>query len=376
MSRPLPAPREDFIGLDDRVHLAAGGEPPLLRVHRDAFEAFARDKADGFDGYHRHWTVAAEARARLAAMAFAQEGEVALVGNASEAICRIVSSIDWRPVDNVVLPSHDFPSGRFALGMLARKGIDVRFVRPSGWLLDEDALVDACDDRTRLVYLSQVNALTGQHFDIGRIAAGLADAPTVLLVDASHALGVVLVDARLGDFTVGCTYKFALGVHDGYLIWNRDRQPAFEPDGVGWHSATSGDGPTDFALKPDAKRAEYGNVGHLSAYILRESIDYLNGYGIDRIAAHVRALSGDMIDAMTDLGLDVMTPRDPMRRAANAAFAWPDTSGFLKRAAESGVLLWGDNNRIRASAHLFTSRQDVESFVQELPSLIAADAEY
>ncbi len=30
--RALPAPTGDFIGLDDKIHLASGGEPPLLVV--------------------------------------------------------------------------------------------------------------------------------------------------------------------------------------------------------------------------------------------------------------------------------------------------------------------------------------------------------
>ncbi len=47
MTRALPAPKSDFIGLDGKVHLATGGEPPLLKAHRGAFERFAADKAAG-----------------------------------------------------------------------------------------------------------------------------------------------------------------------------------------------------------------------------------------------------------------------------------------------------------------------------------------
>ena len=36
--RSLPAPKSDFIGLEGKVHLATGGEPPLLQAHRQAFE--------------------------------------------------------------------------------------------------------------------------------------------------------------------------------------------------------------------------------------------------------------------------------------------------------------------------------------------------
>ncbi len=48
------APKTDFIGLEGITHLATGGEPPLLKSHREAFEEFARDKARGFEGYRAH----------------------------------------------------------------------------------------------------------------------------------------------------------------------------------------------------------------------------------------------------------------------------------------------------------------------------------
>src|SRR3546814_2947205 len=81
--RSLPTPKNDFIGLEGKVHLATGGEPPLLVKHCEAFERFARDKAAGFDGYWTHWKVADAVRVALARLASAAPGDVALIGNAS-----------------------------------------------------------------------------------------------------------------------------------------------------------------------------------------------------------------------------------------------------------------------------------------------------
>ena len=88
-------------------------------------------------------------------------------------------------------------------------------------------------------------------------------------------------------------------------------------------------------------------------------------------AAHTRALSERMIAGMSDLGLDVMTPAGALNHAANAAFHWPDPEPVVARAAAEGILIWGDNDRIRASAHLFTTETDVERFLERLPALLA-----
>jgi len=371
MTRTLPAPKSDFIGLEGKVHLATGGAPPLLKAHRGAFERFAADKAEGFPGYWRQWEVIDEVRARIARWTGLEPDDIALLGNASEAIMRVVSSFDWRPGDNVVVPALDYASGRYALASLKRQGVELRLVPAEGWVLPAGQLLAACDGRTRLVYISQVNALTGQHADMAAISAALRDTPTALMVDASHALGAVPVRGDLADFVVSCTYKFALGIHEGILAWNRRRWPDFAPLGAGWVSATAGADPGEFHLKEGARRAEYGNVGHLGAYLLRESLDYLDSYGIDAIAAHLRRLSGRLVEGMTTLGLEVMTPAEPESRAGNAAFARSDTRSFMDKASADGILVWGDNGRIRASAHLFTTREDIEFFLDRLPGYLA-----
>jgi selenocysteine lyase/cysteine desulfurase len=371
MTRTLPAPKSDFIGLEGKVHLATGGEPPLLKAHRAAFERFAADKAAGYSGYWRHWEVIEEVRARIARWTGLEPGDIALLGNASEGIMRVVSSFDWRPGDNVVMPELDYASGRYALASLKRQGVELRLVPADGWTLQTGQLLAACDGRTRLVYISQVNALTGQHADMAAISAGLRDTPAALLVDASHALGAVPVRGDLADFTVSCCYKFALGIHEGILAWNRHRRPDFTPLGAGWVSAATGAGPGEFHLKEDAGRAEYGNAGHLGAYLLRESLDYLDSYGVDAIAAHLRDLSGRLVAGMTALGLEVMTPAAPESRAGNAAFVRSDTAAFLRQADTDGILVWGDNGRIRASAHLFTTGEDIELFLERLPRYLA-----
>lgn len=370
--RPLPAPKSDFIGLEGKVHLSTGGEPPLLKAHRDAFERFAADKAGGFDGYWRHWDEADRVRAALARMTQAEPGDIGLVGNASEAIMRVVSSIDWQPGDNVVVSALDYASGRFALASLKSSGVELRLVPGRGWWIAREDIIAACDDRTRLIYLSQVNALTGQHHDIAALSRALDGSDVILMVDASHALGVVPVDAGCCDFVVSCCYKFLLGIHDGILVWNRRRRRGFTPSGAGWASATAGASPADYELKPDARRVEFGNAGHLGAYLLRDSLAYLESFGIDAIAAHARALAGRLVGGMTALGLDVMTPAAAEHRAGNAAFACADAEGLTRRAAAEDVFVWGDNGRLRVSAHLFATEADVETFLDRLPRYLSA----
>ena len=78
-----------------------------------------------------------------------------------------------------------------------------------------------------------------------------------------------------------------------------------------------------------------------------------------------------MINGMTALNLDVMTPAEPGEQAGNAAFACDDPAAIVAAAEADGIYLWGDNGRIRASAHVFTTKEDVETLLAQLPGYLA-----
>ena len=361
-------PKNDFIGLDDKIHLATGGQPPLLKAHRTAFEDFARDKSNGMAGYERHWEVGREVKALLARKTNLHADDFALLGSASEGIARVVSSFDWQKEDNVVVSALDYASGKLSFLSLKQAGVEVRQVQPDGMFIDTEALIAACDAKTRLIYISQVNAHTGQKVDLEPLSRALRNRGVAVFVDASHALGVVPLDGQLCDFLVCCTYKFLLGSHMGVLAWNRASWPDFEPAQVGWHSAAPGEQADTYELLPDGRRAEIGNSNHLAVYVLHASLRYLSEVPEHKLEDHVAALSKELLSGLQALELDILTPTAPGCRGPNISFRHPDPRAFVEQAAKDGILLWGEAGRVRASLHGFVSAGDVQQFLDWLNS--------
>lgn len=358
---PLPAPKADFIGLEDgRTHLATGGQPPLLTRHRDAFEAYAADKASGAAGYHRHWEVGLQAKALLARLTGLPAEDHALIGSTSEGIARALSAIPFAAGDNVVVSALDYAAGRHAMLRLAQLGVEPRIVEGRGWRIEPDDLRAACDGRTRALYVSQVTSLTGQRIDIAALSAALAGSGTMLIVDASHALGVVPVDASLADVTVSAGYKYLCATQMGILAWNRARRPDFEPLAVGWCSGSDAPDFSTYHPYPDGRRAQAGNSNHLDVYLLKASLEYLAGFGIPAIAAHVEALATRLHAGLSARGLEMITPAAAAERAGNVAFAHADNAGIVARAAADGIHLWDGSGRVRCSVHLFNDDGDVD----------------
>jgi len=359
-------PKNDFIGLDDKVHLASGGQPPLLKIHRRAFDEFARDKSNGMAGYERHWEIGREAKSLLSQKTNLQAEDFALLGSASEGIARVVSSFDWQNGDNVVVSALDYASGKLSFLSLRQAGVEVRQVQPDGMFIDIDALIAACDEKTRLIYISQVNAHTGQKIDLQHLSRALRDRGIAILVDSSHALGVVPLDGQLCDFLVCCTYKFLLGSHMGVLAWNRDSWPDFEPMQVGWHSAVQGRHVDSYDLLPDGRRAEIGNSNHLAVYVLHASLRYLSEVPETELESYIAGLSKTMFAGLQALALDILTPAAPEFRGPNISFRHSDPRAVVGQAAKDNILLWGEAGRVRASLHGFVSEGDVKQYLDWL----------
>ncbi|MFN8559423.1 MAG: aminotransferase class V-fold PLP-dependent enzyme [Dehalococcoidia bacterium] len=159
------------------------------------------------------------------------------------------------------------------------------------------------------------------------------------------------VPGRLCDFAVSATYKWFLGCQGvAALAWNRERVADVAPAISGWRSAQDWQGGDDplSVVEDGAERLEPGNPPWPALSYLGDGARYLVETGIERIAAHVEALAGEVNARLRHMELDVATPSDPRRRAGNTCFwtAEPEARSPCAFFAH-GVLVNGYAGRIR-----------------------------
>lgn len=363
------APKGDFIGVEERVHLAAGGETPFLKSHLEAFTRYALDKSAGLPGRMRQLAIHDRARERAAALLGVQKDEVAFLPSTSDGVNMVAQTIDFQPGDNVVVETIEFPSDVYPWLLQRDKGVEVRFVG-QGFEVPPGALEDAIDSRTRAVALSHVSYLTGVRHDLRSVADAAHAVGATFIVDASHALGVVPVDARVADFVFSCCYKWQLGT-TGIAVgfWNRQLQPDWAPRAAGWMSAkpAGGEGETrrhGFVPRDDAMRMTLGNPSLSGAYVVDNGLKYLLDVGIENIEAHVLELTARLREGLVELGLEVLTPAEPARRAGNICIARGDGPRYVELLGERGVLVWEADGRVRYSVHLYNDSADIDRAIE------------
>ena len=222
-----------------------------------------------------------------------REEEVIFTSGATEGINLV--SYGWAaprlgPGDEIVLSVLEHHANIVPWHFLReRQGVALRWVEPEpdGSLPPEKVLA-AVGPRTRLIAVTHMSNVTGTVVDVGAIARG-TDVP--VLADGSQAAVHMPVDlAALGvDFYAVTGHKL-YGPSGSGAIWIRaERQAEMRPFlGGGDMIRSVTREAVDYADPP--LRFEAGTPGIVNQIGLGAALEYLMGLGMERIAAHERAL--------------------------------------------------------------------------------------
>jgi len=366
--------KRDFIGLDQSAWLFCGAEAPVHGKVLDAVMEYMISRTRGPRGRERNAKTEWACKTNLARLIGGSAADIALMSNSSEAISMAAQAVPLQSGDNVIINNLEFPSGVLPWLALKRQGVEVRVARHNGWGMETNDIMNLVDDRTRLVMTSHVSYLSGTRIDYAKLYEQLRDTNALMLLDATQSLGVVPVDIRHTDMLVCSSYKWLLSTHGaGILALNPGRVEALNPTYVGWRSVVGIPGEdrfSSFALHSDARRFELGYPSYPTVYALECATRLLLETGIDNIERHVLELGGQLIELLKELGVLVMTPAEPARRAGNISFAHADAESIAAKLAEHDVYVMGGDERVRASIHAYTDSADIDRLMAVLPSVL------
>ena len=255
----------------------------------------------------------------------------------------------WSP------PNLEFPSVAYNWRNVREQGVELRLVPHRDWLVREEDLLAAVDERTRVLAVSQVSFYTGQNLDVEQLADGLAGSDALLAVDATHAAGAVAVPAACTDLCVSSCYKWLLATHGVAPCYLSQRAEAqVRSTAFGWRNlavwpAQGAVRAPDADEKPMPDKMEPGNPAMVAVLYLDYALGRLLDVGIERIEEHNRDLSEQISAGLERLGRQVISPSERSQRSGNTCFADDDAHGLCEALADRGVLVWGG---IRAGAGL------------------------
>ena len=125
------------------------------------YAEFAQCKSGGDRGRRAIYARGERCRQRMGQLWDVPDERIAFTPSAAEGMAWLARGLDWQPGDNVVTTNLEFPSVAYNWRNVREQGVELRLVPHCDWLVREEDLLAAVDERTRVLAVSQVSFLHG-----------------------------------------------------------------------------------------------------------------------------------------------------------------------------------------------------------------------
>ena len=361
---------ELFPVTDRLIHLNHAAVGPWPRVTADAVKAFADENAELGSLHYPRWEAKErQLRRDLARLLNAVgEEEIALVKNTSEGLSMVAYGLDWRPGDNVVGIRQEFPSNRFVWQSLSEQGVEFRQLDLTATEDPEQALIELCDTRTRVLSVSAVQYADGLRMDLPRLGGFCRDRGILFCVDAIQQIGVLPFDVQaIGcDVAVADGHKWLLAPEGLGVMYVRNAvQDRLRPLQYGWHMVEPLEdyAQSDFRVLDNARRFEAGSPNTLGIHALQASVALLLEQGMERIGERVHDNSRHLIEGLRRIdGAELLTDARDSRLSGIVTFrpGRLDPKRLFKRLTGKRILCAARGGGIRLSPHFYVPRSQLD----------------
>ncbi|HKT07010.1 MAG TPA: aminotransferase class V-fold PLP-dependent enzyme [Gemmatimonadaceae bacterium] len=380
MTDALLAYRPEFPIVDRVTYLVSNSlgampraVPERLAEYADAWNRRGvRAWAEGW------WTMPLTVGDEIAPLLGAGPGEVAMFPNVTLAQAAVLSALDYTPPrDTIVMTGLDFPSVRYVYDHLATR-LGARIVSvPSedGIGIDAGRVLEAIDERTRVVAVSHVLFRSAYIMDADAICRRAHEVGALVSLDAFHSVGVMPVDVRASgvDFLTGGVLKWLCGGPGGAFLYVAPPiRETLEPALTGWQAHAR---PFAFENEMDyghgASRWLNGTPVVPALYAALEGPRIVRRAGIEAIRAKSMRQTARLVSLADAHGWPVNAPRDPARRGGTVAFDVPNGYAVAQALLARDILVdYRPEAGIRVAPHFYTDDREIDDAVGAMASIL------
>ncbi|WP_230292641.1 aminotransferase class V-fold PLP-dependent enzyme [Croceicoccus sp. Ery5] len=363
-----------------RSFLDSGTMHPVPLAAKASVDAYLATRANG-SPWPSH-EVEERVKAGFARLVNADPAGLAFVQSTTAGEQLVIDALDIPARGgSIVTDTLHFFGSFYLYEELAKRGMDVRWIRPVAGRIDPDEYEKRITGDTRLVSLSLVSTYNGFEHDLARICEIAHARGALVYADIIHAAGTVPVDLRAAkvDFAATASYKWLMGDFGlGFLYVRPDLLPQLKRPRFGYYQIGSfqphvypfdppGDTIADAAPRNDAEGMfAMGTRSHAVMAQLDWSLRFLLEQGVERLVQARMPLLDRLHDGLASLGYETVTPRESRTPLVTCALegAYRRLSEPLERA---GVKITLSRNRFRVCPSFFNTQDDIERLLDALP---------
>ncbi len=325
------------------LNTASFGLPPT-----PAWEALEQALGDWRHGRTswEEWCQATDgAREHFAALVGVPPERVATGASVSYLVALVAAGLP--DGSRVLVPEVDFSS--LTWPFVARGSFEIEAVPLA-------SLADAIGPEIEVVAFSAVQSSDGTVADLDGIAAAAAAHDVFTVVDATHAVGWLPLDASRFDAVACAAYKWLLSLRGtAFLALSERALEQTPPLAANWFAADDPFGhfyDPELRLAEDARRLDL-SPAWLSWIATEPALAVLREVGVEAIHDHDLALANRFREG---LGLE----------PSNSAIVSADLPGAEQRLLDAGIRAAVRGGSLRVSFHLYNTESDVDAALSAL----------
>lgn len=307
-------------------------------------------------------------RARLAGLVGAQADELALVGSATQGIGIVATGLDFRPGDEVVISSANFPSNLFTWINLRRLGVRVHVLKTEHGAITVEDIAAVMNSRTRLLALDWVSYSSGVKANLAAFGELAHRHGAIFVVDGTQGVGAIELDlhALPVDVLTAAAYKWLLAPYGtGFLYLKPEVQNQLDLKVVSWLAVEGSEDfdalpAEEFAVTKTARRFDI--LAFMNMFGLDASLEFVERVGVRTINQHCTRLLDRLAEGLLKRGY-TLSVNDPQRRSTILCFRdrSPETTAALYQELKSRrISVSLRHGMIRVSPHLYNDEADID----------------
>ena len=320
------------------------------------------------------WELSMTVGDQVARLIGAPPGSTVMHQNVTIAEAVVLSCFDLRGERRrIVYEAENFPSVRYLYQAQAARGAEI-VVCP-----DEEAIVEAIDERTLLVPISHVIFRSGRIQDVEPIISRAHEVGAYVVLDAYQSVGTVPLDVTaLGvDFAVGGSVKWLCGGPGAAWLYVRpDLAEKLEPTLVGWQAHAR-----PFGFEPELEYADgaarflTGTPNVPALHAATAGYEIIEEIGVERIRENSLRQTAYLIQLCDEAGFEVASPREPERRGGSVVVRTPDFENVHAELDRRDVLCdFRPDAGLRFGPHFFTTDEELERAAAALVEIVGRSA--
>lgn len=365
---------DEFRLNDDIIYLNHAAVAPWPQRTKIAVQQFAEENATlGSKNYLQWVEKETELRKMLATLINApSHADIALLKNTSEGLSVVAHGLPWQSGDNVVISDQEFPSNRIVWESLQQDGVTVRQVDLGRDESPEQALINACDEKTRLLAISSVQYATGLKMDLVKLGAHCRSNNILFCVDAIQSIGAHRFDVQAcqADFVMADGHKWMLGPEGLALFYCRaELREQLKLHQYGWHMVEHAHdfSRRDWQPAANAQRFECGSPNMLVAHALHASISLLLEVGMETIESLIRNKVAQLFALLEqNEHLSIISDQADDRYAGIVTFRHQqiEADTLYQTLMKQSVMCASRGGGVRFSPHFYTPTKKLEEAVK------------